>query len=109
MALADRSLVDLVGYLKNGGQVVAPKITKAIAKAGYSKVAFLLDPLPYKADAQRKETQQEAAQLHQSLADAYKQAGFTLIKVPTFSHLSFEKSLAARADFIELSLKRLGH
>jgi len=80
----DRSLIDGYGYciLEN---VPAPTIIEKVARNRYDKV-FLLDPLlSYKNDHSRLEDKNKAEAIHETIAKAYLDFGYSPIKVPVLS------------------------
>jgi predicted ATPase len=64
----------------------------------YSRV-FLLDLVPHKSDDIRTESEQEALEMHERIAQAYREYGYNLINVPQFD-LPVVEAVRKRADFI---------
>ncbi|MBU6323545.1 MAG: ATP-binding protein [Patescibacteria group bacterium] len=89
----DRGMHDSIPYLSIRGVDAHPLLTEALANARYDAV-FLLDRLPYKPDAVRTETPEEAARLHELLGEAYRSAGMKVIAIPVM------ETPEARADSI---------
>lgn len=92
----DRGMHDSIAYLALAGVHNDPKLTDALKHSRYRKV-FLLDLLPYVKDAARTEDARGARNVHDLLEKAYRDAGFTLVRVPVMS-------VKKRADFIEQHL-----
>ena len=89
----DRSLVDIIAY--------SPQQTEfddfIISQAGYTHI-FLLEPVPYRTDSERQETEKEARRMHDLIRGTYERYRFSLIDVP-------KSSPRRRADFILNKLK----
>lgn len=76
----DRGIIDGRGFCVNG-KVPTPEIIGRGLRR-YDAV-FILDPVPiYQKDESRKESQQEAVKIHRAIWDAYKEFGYTPIRVP---------------------------
>lgn len=93
LAFLDRGLIDNLAYCQQGGIAVPPELWAAIARADYAGV-FLLSLLSnYHTDAERKEDEKTAAQLHTLIEFAYREHGFAPVTVPVLPPHQ-------RADFI---------
>lgn len=80
----DRSMVDLIGYMKFANNPVPPHYIREALSVGYSKKVFFL-PLwqeIYTQDEERKESIEEAERIGNSLEDTYLSLGFELVHVP---------------------------
>ncbi|CAG5077634.1 AAA family ATPase [Parvicella tangerina] len=80
----DRSMVDLIGYMKFANNPVPPHYIREALSVGYSKKVFFL-PLwteIYTQDEERKESIEEAEKIGNALAETYQSLGFDLIEVP---------------------------
>lgn len=89
----DRSMVDLIGYMKFANQEVPPHYLKEALSVGYAKKVFFL-PIwhdIYTQDEERKESIEEAEKIGNSLEETYASLGFELIHVP---HVSIEERVA---------------
>lgn len=95
----DRGMHDSVAYLALRGVVTHPALDEALKASRYEAV-FLLDRVPYVKDNVRVETPQEAAELHERIGNAYRNAGMTVLRVPLMS-------LGKRADFILETIENL--
>lgn len=104
----DRSFVDPVAYLLEAGYTPGKhpalfnKIFGKIKTAGYTKV-FVLDQLKhYENDPQRKESHQQATQLHNRLLNVYQDMGqrygFEVVRVPAVG-------VKQRLDFVLEQMK----
>lgn len=93
LAFLDRGLIDNLAYCQQGGIAVPSELLAAISRADYAGI-FLLNLLPnYHTDAERKEDQKTAVQLHQLIEAVYREHGFAPVTVPILPPHQ-------RADFI---------
>lgn len=91
----DRSMVDLIGYMRFADKEVPGHYIDEALSVGYSKKVFFLpiwDEI-YTTDEERKENLHEAQSISNALMEAYQSLGFELIEVP-------KGSVATRVDFI---------
>ena len=82
--LADRGLLDIVGFCRFKGAVVPGKLTAQLLERRYSK-AFLLEPIPNFTDRRssgRLFNREEAIAIGDCLGSAYCDAGVPVIRVP---------------------------
>ena len=89
----DRGIPDSVAYYELSGLYDDAYLDAAVKNSSYVKV-FLLDPVKYKKDYARIETEKERMELHVKLKDAYEHYGFDVVHVPVFD-TKYE-----RVDFI---------
>lgn len=91
----DRSIVDLIGYMKFANAPVPSKYMQEAMQVGYSPKVFFMPMWNdiYSMDEERKESINEAQLIGDALFDAYQELGFELIEVPRVS-------ISNRADFI---------
>lgn len=97
----DRSIVDLIGYMKFADQRVPAHYLREALSIGYARKVFFL-PIwhdIYTQDEERKESIEEAEKIGNSLEETYKSLGFELIHVP---HGSIEE----RVSFILQACKQ---
>jgi predicted ATPase/adenylate cyclase class IV len=81
-AFLDRSIADAVAYAKRGAADLGDRVHDHIKDAGYTRV-FILDQLPvYEQDSERKETPEEAAEIHEKICNTYERLGFDIVRVP---------------------------
>lgn len=80
----DRSMVDLIGYMKFAERKVPSHYLKEALSVGYAKKVFFLPIWPeiYTQDEERKESIEEAEKIEESLEETYSSLGFELIHVP---------------------------
>jgi predicted ATPase len=91
----DRSMVDLIGYMKFANEEVPGHYVEEALAVGYAKKVFFL-PIwhdIYTQDEERKESIEEAEKIGNSLEETYKSLGFELVHVP-------HGSVAERVSFI---------
>jgi len=90
----DRGIPDLLGYMNHGNQTLFPELLLAAKELTYQFV-FILPPWKdiYETDNERRESFEEAVQIHNSIKNAYITLGYMPIEVPT-------ASLENRLDFI---------
>lgn len=80
----DRSMVDLIGYMKFANREIPEHYTQEALAVGYAKKVFFL-PIwhdIYTQDEERKESIEEAERIGKSLEETYESLGFELIHVP---------------------------
>jgi predicted ATPase len=92
-AFLDRGLLDNIAYCRLGN-IPAPRSLQGIQLRARYTHTFLLERLPYRADAERKESPEEGARVHTMIATVYREYGYNLIHIPV-------SSVEARADLIE--------
>ncbi len=78
----DRSLVDPVGYCKQGKVNIRSDIFKLIKDAGYFKIFYLDNLSNYFKDNERLEDEVKAKKLHELIYEAYNSLGFNIVNVP---------------------------
>ena len=88
----DRGVVDSVAYYRLAGVPITKILDNAGRSAPYKKV-FLFDLVDFKTDHVRQETPEEAARIHEGLAQAYTDYGFDVLRVPVMR-------VVERADFV---------
>ncbi len=88
----DRGIPDNIAYAHKFGLVIDADFKRAIDSIQYRKI-FLLDMIDYKNDAERSETPEEAAWLHQEIGKTYEDLGYDVVQVPVIP-------VAQRADFV---------
>jgi predicted ATPase len=77
----DRGIPDIVAYC-NAFDLPASALAKEkLAQCDYEMV-FILDRLAYRQDKERKETDEEAQRIHQSIIAIYEQSPYPVIHVP---------------------------
>jgi predicted ATPase len=83
-AYFDRGIPDSLAYFKYLDKKPPEKLSRAIAEFRYHPVVFICPPWPdiYKNDPERRETFQEAEQLHAHTVEAYHECGYTLVELP---------------------------
>ena len=106
-AFLDRGIPDMIAYCVELGQELLTPIREAIEKRDYKGV-FVLDPVPYKKDAQRKEDEPQAKRLHDKLFEQYVNLGFDPVSVSVDLELPIETSIKERAHFIVKKSYELG-
>ncbi len=89
----DRSMVDLIGYMKFANENIPDHYVKEAMAVGYARKVFFLPIWPdiYTQDEERKENIEEAMAIGDALADTYEALGFELIQVP---HASVEERVS---------------
>lgn len=95
MCFLDRSIVDLIGYMRFAGKEPPLEYTEWICKARYSKKVFYMPIWKdiFENDVQRKESIEEAMEIDKNLRKAYLDLGFNLIEIP-------RSTINNRVDFI---------
>lgn len=91
----DRSMVDLIGYMKFANKEVPENYISEALTVGYAKKVFFLPIWQeiYTTDEERKENLEEAQSISNALTSAYTSLGFELIEVP-------KGTVSERVDFI---------
>jgi len=103
----DRCVADGIGYLAEQEMDAPQALYEAVQSQNYTAVC-LLEPLPYKQDAQRKETPEQAKRIHTYLCNTYEQLGFFTIHIPTFlNEKNPQEGIAKRVDYILEQLEGL--
>ena len=92
-AILDRGILDAIAYCKVGNAQVPQLLYGHQLRDRYTHT-FLLEQLPYRQDAERKETPEQATTMHNAIAQAYRDYGYNLILIPVMS-------VKERADLIE--------
>jgi len=95
----DRGIPDAVAYCILAGFDPPTPLKDAILKQDY-KAVFVLDPIPYKKDKERKESPEEAVKIHNGLLDIYSNLGFTPVNVPVNLEIAVEQSIRERSHHI---------
>ena len=97
--IADRGLLDIVGFCRFKGQTSPVKLTPRLLEKRYS-MAFLLEPLPEFIDrgsTGRIFNREEAISISDCIGSAYLDAGVPVIRVPFMT-------VGERADFVRQHL-----
>lgn len=82
VAFLDRGLADCIAYYRFYNSKVPEIIKKYTQEAGYTKI-LILEPLrKYKNTKIRTENEEESVRIHGLIEQAYKEAGYEIIKVP---------------------------
>ena len=89
--------IDGIAYCRLNN-VKVPDVLLSFAQKNRYDGVFVLDQLPYKQDAERREDEVFAAKIHVFIKEAYVDAGYALIEVPVLSV----------KDRVEYVLKRVG-
>lgn len=91
----DRSLVDIIGYLRLNDLPVGQHLLQAVRQLRYHRQVFLLPHWPqiYCNDSERRQDAAEAERTCRVMREVYVEAGYQLIEVPRMS-------LAQRRDFV---------
>lgn len=91
----DRSLVDIIGYLRLNDLPVGDHLLQAVRQLRYHRQVFLLPHWPqiYCNDHERRQDATEAERTCAVMREVYVEAGYRLIEVPRMS-------LAQRRDFV---------
>ncbi|AVO53405.1 AAA family ATPase [Ectopseudomonas mendocina] len=91
----DRSLMDVIGYLRLSGLPVARHLLRAARQLRYQPQVFLLPHWPqiYCNDAERRQDAAEAERTAEVMREVYADFGYQLIDVPP-------ASLEQRRDFV---------
>ncbi|HIH24180.1 TPA: ATP-binding protein [Candidatus Woesearchaeota archaeon] len=103
--ILDRSVIDNLAYCELGGlgmQYDMLDYSVASLLLGNYRKVFLLDPVPYKQDAERREDAQEASRIHDAIGDIYKRLHCDIVKVPVM------ESATARAEYIDRIIREVG-
>ncbi|EZH83876.1 ATPase [Ectopseudomonas composti] len=91
----DRSLVDIIGYLRLNDLPVSEHLLRAVRQLRYQSPVLLLPHWPqiYRNDAERRQDALEAERTCAVMREVYAEAGYQLLEVPT-------ASLAQRRNFV---------
>lgn len=83
----DRSIIDSIAYLEYGNLKLKSKWKKQALSNRYYKNVFITPPWKeiYRNDSERKETFEQATQIHKALINTYKNYNYNLIEVPCSS------------------------
>lgn len=95
----DRSIVDGVAYCHLAALVAPEELGVQVQHHRYDSV-FLLDRLPYKQDAERKEDEATAQRIHEMIREVYTEGGYDIISVPVFP-------VEQRVDFVLNKIKEI--
>lgn len=98
----DRGLIDNIAYCRRFNTLVSDELDSLCRGSDYSKV-FILDSLPahlYVNDKARDEDREESLLLSNLLADAYRDYGHDVVRVPFFDRHSKQESVDARVEYI---------
>nr|WP_297585552.1 AAA family ATPase [Roseibium sp.] len=97
--LLDRSLIDVISYLKFKHLPVPADLEDLLTTPRYEPCVFMTPPWPeiFKNDRERKAAYPEAVKEHDHLCRTFAKLGFTLLEVP-------KRSIEERADFIKRHL-----
>ncbi|MDX6751732.1 AAA family ATPase [Geminicoccaceae bacterium 1502E] len=89
----DRSVVDVLGYLRLSGLPVPPHMERAAAAFRYERRVFILPPWPaiYTNDGERRQSPEEAERTYEAMVAIYAEQGYELVAVP---RLPVEERLA---------------
>jgi len=80
----DRSVVDLIGYLRLSGIGVPRHFRKAAETLRYRRRVFVAPPWPeiFAQDSERKQSLEEARKTFDAVAEAYEELGYELVPLP---------------------------
>jgi predicted ATPase len=83
----DRGVPDVLGYLRVTNLPVPPHMERAAAEFRYNRRVFITPPWPeiYAADAERRQSLDEAQRTYEAMIATYTGCGYTLIEVPRMS------------------------
>jgi predicted ATPase len=98
----DRGVIDNIAYCRRFSTPVCDELDRFCRASDYGKV-FILDSLPqkfYEQDAARDEDYSESILLGNMLADAYRDYGHNVVRVPYFESSSKKESVDARVEHI---------
>ena len=98
----DRSVVDVLGYLRLVGLPVSPHLERATQVLRHNSKVFIAPPWReiFQQDQERKQNFNEAIRTFDALTDAYQDCGYELVELP-------RASVAERVDFMLQSLPLL--
>ena len=84
MALFDRGVPDVAGYLRLTGLPMPAHVEKAVEIYRYNRKVFIAPPWPeiFTQDRERKQDFDEAVRTYEALAATYSAAGYDLIELP---------------------------
>lgn len=80
----DRGVPDVLGYMRLSGLSVPSHVTKAVEIFRYHKRVFIAPPWPeiFAADAERKQSFEEARATYEAMTETYSALGYDLIQLP---------------------------
>ncbi len=83
----DRSVLDVIGYLRLLGLPVPSYMQQAAQSFTYHRRVFIAPPWPeiFEQDSERKQTFDEAERTYQAMVDAYTEYGYELLPLPLAS------------------------
>lgn len=95
MAIFDRGIPDVTGYLRLSGLPIPPHVEKAAQTFRYNRRVFIAPPWPkiFTQDAERKQSPEEARATCEAMIETYSALGYELIPLP------FD-SIEHRAQFV---------
>ena len=87
IAYYDRGAPDILAYLKHNNQVSFSELEDFLNSHSYDTKVFLTPPWQeiYQQDEERKESFEEACQIHDALVDTYAELGYDLIEIPKYT------------------------
>jgi len=100
----DRSIIDNLAYCRVGSIAAPQEITNAVqehVRSNAYKAIFLLDPVPYKQDCERREDPVFALRIHEAIGRVYSELGYDVTLVPVL------ETPAARARFVVSTLEAM--
>lgn len=100
IAFADRGIPDQIAFARHKGLIAPQVLIDANAKYRYAPQAFITPPWPeiYTTDHIRKETLEEAIQIHRRVVETYLEFNYEIVDLP----------LAPVAERVEFILKTIG-
>jgi predicted ATPase len=83
----DRGVPDVLGYMRLSGLSVPSHVTKAVEIFRYHQRVFIAPPWPeiFAADAERKQSFEEARATHEAMTETYSALGYNLVPLPLVS------------------------
>jgi len=95
----DRGIPDIAGYLTLTGLPVPDHVAKACRLCRYNRRVFICPPWPeiYAADAERKQSLEEAERTYAAMVAIYRDYDYALIEVP-------RRPVAERAAFVKAAM-----
>ena len=84
VALFDRGVPDVVGYLRLSGLPVPAHVERAACAFRYAPTVFVAPPWPeiFSSDAERRQSLAEAEATHRAMVDVYTGLGYDLVPLP---------------------------
>jgi predicted ATPase len=100
--LFDRSIVDAVSALAQGGLSIPGHLRLALQRYRYAETVFLAPPWPelFVKDAERRHGFADAVAEYDALLQSYPAHGYAVVEIPRLG-------VEARADFLEQRLARM--